>query len=249
MGFFSKLFRSDPASKCARAEKLLQRGEYNEARWALDGVEGEPAEALRAQALAGLAHLNLDEARARMLSGDRQGAEELLALALDFGATPQQAQAVRAGARVELERERAEAEAKAAQLAAAATEGDDPLWSLPPDDPRLRYAVLLEAWPEAVRERLVKLGGPYAQAVMQLEDGQAQVALGALLPFVDVEPAAGWDAARAALQVGQLEVAAVQLQKLREGVGAPAHRQHRDGRGRGAGARAHRPRRSGARLA
>lgn len=219
MSFFAKLFRTDPASKCARAEKLLQRGEYNEARWALEGLEGEPAEGLRAQALLGLQHLNLDEARARMLAGDRQGGEDLLALAQDFGATPAAAQAVRAAARAELERERAEAAEKAAREAVVVSEGDDPLWSLPPDDPRLRYAVLLEAWPEGLRERLVKLGGAYAQAVMLLEEGQPQAALAALLPYVDAEPAAGWDAARAALQLGKLELAAVQLQKLREGVG------------------------------
>lgn len=219
MSFFAKLFRTDPASKCARAEKLLQRGEYNEARWALEGLEGETAEGLRAQALLGLQHLNLDEARARMLAGDRQGGEDLLALAQDFGATPAAAQAVRAAARAELERERAEAAEKAAREAVVVSEGDDPLWSLPPDDPRLRYAVLLEAWPEGLRERLVKLGGAYAQAVMLLEEGQPQAALAALLPYVDAEPAAGWDAARAALQLGKLELAAVQLQKLREGVG------------------------------
>lgn len=219
MSFFAKLFRTDPASKCARAEKLLQRGEYNEARWEVEGVEGEAAAVLRAQALGGLQQLNLDEARARIMGGDRQGGEDLLALAQEFGASAHAAQAVRAEARAELDRERAEAAEKAAREAVIVPEGDDPLWSLPPDDPRLRYAVLLESWPEALRERLIKLGGAYAQAVMLLEEGQPQPALAALLPYVDREPAAGWDAARAALQLGQLEIAAAQLQKMREGIG------------------------------
>ena len=36
--------------------------------------------------------------------------------------------------------------------------GDDPIWSLPPDDPRLQYALHLETYPVEVRERLIPLG-------------------------------------------------------------------------------------------
>lgn len=218
MGFFARLFGTDPAAKVEKARRLLQRGEYNEARWALDGLEGAEAEGLRAEATAGLRQLNLDEALARLRLGDRAVGEELLALAQEFGATHDEVQTVRGTVR----REQAEERAAAAAKAAAALQeevGDDPLWSLPADDPRIAYAMALEAWPEALRARLVALGGEYAQAVMLLEGGKAAAALPLLLSFAEREPAASWDAARAAMAAGQLALAAAQLRRFAESVG------------------------------
>ena len=218
MGFFARLFGTDPSAKLDKARRLLDRGEYNEARWAIDGLEGDEAESLRQQAHAGLRQLNLDEALARMRLGDRAVGEELLALAQEFGASAAELQAVRGTVRREQAEEKARiAEAEAAK--AKAEMGDDPLWSLPADDPRLAYALALEAWPEALRARLVALGGAYAQAVMLLESGKASEALPQLLAFAEREPAASWDSARAAMAAGQLPLAASQLRRFGAEVG------------------------------
>ena len=44
--------------------------------------------------------------------------------------------------------------------------GDDPIWSLPPDDPRLRFALLIERYPEHLRARMLELGADFAAAAM-----------------------------------------------------------------------------------
>jgi 8-oxo-dGTP diphosphatase len=105
----------DPAAKVEKARRLLQRGEYNEARWALDGLEGDEAAGLRAEAMGGLRQLNLDEALARLRLGDRAVGEELLALATEFGATHDEVQAIRGTVRREQAEERAAAAARSAR--------------------------------------------------------------------------------------------------------------------------------------
>ena len=49
--------------------------------------------------------------------------------------------------------------------------GDDPIWSLPPDDPRLQYALRWETYPVEVRERLIPLGQEFAEAVLSIQRG------------------------------------------------------------------------------
>ncbi|MEC7947254.1 MAG: hypothetical protein VX265_06770 [Myxococcota bacterium] len=220
MGFFALLFGSDPEARLARARRLLDRQEWDEARRELEDLEHPDAAGLMARARAHLVEMNLEEARARIRSGDRHSAAEHLELARVFGAPPEQLRLVRREAREAAEAEaRAEAERKLAEEAASVPEGNDPLWSLPPDDPRLRYALLLESWPEGLRERLAALGPEYARAVMMLEDGNAEDARDALSPFVANEPAARFDRARAALGSGEAMLAASDLATFGDEVG------------------------------
>ena len=88
MGFLGKLFGTDPESKLNRAQKFLDSGEYHEARWTLEGLNHPAAPALMAAAKSGLVEANLEEGRARYSSGDREGAEEHLALALKLQLGP-----------------------------------------------------------------------------------------------------------------------------------------------------------------
>jgi hypothetical protein len=220
MGFFARLFGSDPDSRIKRARKLLDRHEWDEARRELEDLEHPQADALMAEAKDQLVAMNLAEAQARINAGDRAGAQEHMELARVFGAKSEQLRAVRRAAREAAEAEaKAEAERKLAEEAASVPEGNDPLWSLPPDDPRLRYALLLESWPEDLRERLAALGPDYAKAVMMLEDGNADAAREALSAFVADEPAARFDRARAALASGNAMLAASDLATFGDKVG------------------------------
>ena len=217
MGWLSQLFGTDPQSRVDKARRLLEKGEYNEARWTLDGVEHPDTGPLVAQAQAGLVLLNLEEARARYAAGDAMGAKEHLEIARQFGATHEKLKEVRRYGRELREAEKAQVEAKAQQP--VAPEGDDPLWGLPPEDPRLRYAMRLETWPEALRLRLSQLGPRFAQAVMTIEDGNPEVAFQALTPFAQAEPAARFERARAALQLGRLPDAAADLADFAQALG------------------------------
>ncbi len=98
-------------------------------------------------------------------------------------------------------------------------EGDDDLWSLPPDDPRVRFALLLETYPEELRERLAGLGQGFAEAVVDIDDGKAEKALKRLGSFVGKEPAARFERARAAQAAGNLALAGSDLATFGETVG------------------------------
>jgi hypothetical protein len=226
MSFWARLFGTDPASRLRKAEKAIARKAWFEAWEELDGLEVAEAAPLREAAARGLVVLNLAEAEARLRSGDGRGAQESLDLARQFGATDSDFHAVRRAAREV--RVQAEKDARAAAAAAAAqTEGDDPLWSLPPDDPRLRVAVLLEAWPEALRARLAALGPDFAAAMVLAEDGQLEAALTGYGAFIEAEPAVRAERARVALLLGQGGLAIGDLQAFGDAVGhqriGPAH--------------------------
>ncbi len=217
MGWFSRLFGSDPTTRIEKARKLLSRGEYNDARWELEDLDHPDAAALLDEARAGLVVLNLDEARAKFTAGDPDGAREHLEIAREFGATPDDLRDARRYGRTL--REEAEAEKRAKAMQPIAPEGDDPLWGLPPDDPRLQYAMRLETWPETLRFRLSQLGAGFAQAVMAIDEGRAAAAWEALGPYVAQEPAARFERARAALETGRLPQAAEDLHHFAEQVG------------------------------
>jgi hypothetical protein len=224
MGFLGRLFGfpQAPAERITQARKLLAKGEYNEARFELEGLEGAEAEGLLREALGGLVELNLKEARARMAQGDRAVGAELLELARGFGATPEQLRDARAQIRIDAEAAAKEAREKAQAQEVVESEGDDPLWGLAPDDPRLRYALTLETWPEDLRTRLVALGPDYARAVMRVDDGAGAEVLAALQAFAQKDPAAGFDLARAASQARRLELASEALKEFAQRCG---HRQ------------------------
>ena len=212
MGWFQRMFGTSDAARLERAQHFLARQRYNDARLELEGVEGAEAEALRKQALAVLVAWNIEEAQARTRAGDPEGAQEHLDLARQFGATDEDMRSVRRLAREVREEKRREAEEKAAAEAENIhIPGDDPLWRLPPDHPRLRYAILVESYPDALRGRLIALGEDFAAAAILLEDGHAQAAVGALTPFAQAEPVARYERARAAVAAGQLPVAASDL--------------------------------------
>jgi len=203
-----------PEAKLAKAQQYLEASEFNEARWLLEELDHPDAPTLRLEARRGLAQSNLEEGRARYSAGDRAGAEEHLALAREFGATSEQCrEARRVG--------RSEAPPKKTKPIPAEpmTVGQDPLWSLPPDDPRLRYAVLVESYPDHLRDRLLELGPDFATAVLLIDNGQPQEAEKQLTRFIEQDPVARYERARAALAATHLPAAASDLMSFGEAVG------------------------------
>lgn len=222
MSWFTRLFPGfGPEGRLQRARRALEVADYHTARVELDGLDHPEAEPLRREVAAGMMRANLEEAAGRFNAGDEEGGREHLELARQLGATADQlAEVRRARRRDREERARARAMQEAAALAVETPpEGDDPLWSLPPDDPRVRYAVLLDGWPEDLRERLLRLGPAFAQAVMLIEEGQAGQAWAALRPLAATDPVARYERGRAALLAGRPADAAQELRQFGEAVG------------------------------
>jgi tetratricopeptide (TPR) repeat protein len=222
MGILSWLFPSHE-DRMDKAEGLLRDQEFGQARLELMGLEGERAEGLRAQAHEGLKQANIREALGLAAAGRFEAAQEHIQLAQEFSETGDHELR---GARRRLREIRAEQreQAKAARpspqaagplgtnpaLAGGwqvpgeggampgAVEGGDPIFSLPPSDPRVRYALLLEQYPEDLRSRFVALGADFATAVLAIEDGHGAHAVDVLAPFVDQDEAARFERARAA---------------------------------------------------
>lgn len=220
MGFIGRLFGVyTPAERIDRARALLAKGEANEARLEVLELDHPEAAPVLAQALQTLARLNIEEAIARYNARDDEAGDEHMELARSFGATTDQLKEARREAREQREADRAAAEAKAQKADVVQAEGDDPLWSLPPSDPRVRFAMLIEAYPPELRTRLGALGKEFAEAVLRLEDGDAAGAWQALSPFVEREPAARFERARAALAGQQPALAASDLASFGEQFG------------------------------
>lgn len=204
-----------PEAKIDQAKAALDKGEFNDARWILGEVQHPEAESLLAQALAGLVEMNLEEARARYSSGDRAGAEEHLGIAREFGATSEQLRGARKAGRADMPAPPPKKQVEPTDKPV----GEDPLWSLPPTDPRLRYALTVETYPESLRERLVALGPEFAAAVLRIDDGDAASAVTALTAFVHTDPVARYERARAALAAEQRPAAASDLLAFGDAVG------------------------------
>jgi hypothetical protein len=214
MSFIQRLFGTDPDTKIAKARHYMEAGEHHEARWLLEGLKHPDASDMLAEAMRGLIEANLEEARAQYSSGDRTGAEEHLSLARSFGATADQLRSARRAGREAAPAPVAKPEPKKEDPA-----GNDPLWSLPPEDPRLRYALLVETYPESLRERLVALGADFAQAALLTEDGQPEAAIKALGPFIEQDDVARYERAKAAIAANQLPAATSDLLRFGEVVG------------------------------
>ena len=218
MGLLSWLFPSDD-DRMDKAETYLEDGEYNEARLEVEGLAQPRAEGIRRIALEGLKSRNCDEAIACANAGDFERAAEHLALATEFAggkADPE----IR-GARRTVRELRSDGDkpkrtvgvtsnpfgAPPADVIAGAggppPDLQDDLYSLPPDDPRLRFALLLERYPDDLRPRMIALGQEFATAVLAIEDGTPAHAVEVLGRFIGQDPLVRFERARAAQLAGQ----------------------------------------------
>jgi tetratricopeptide (TPR) repeat protein len=238
VGLLSWLFPS-PQDRLDKARNLLESGEYAQALNHLEGLELDEVPALLGQAREGLQQLNLKMAVAHASAHEFERAEEHLELALGFSGSGNEAihearrvvRDLRSSAPEEKEARRAPAangplgmggagpQVVAGEAGIAEAEGQDDLWSLPPDDPRLRFALTLETYPEDLRERMVQLGAGFAEAVALTDEGQAAKAVEKLGKFVAADPVARYERARAAQSAGKLGMAGSDLATFRDAVG------------------------------
>ncbi len=218
MGLLRWLFPS-PQDRIDQAQVQLDAGEYARARLTLENLDSAEANALRDRAHAGLKHLNLELAVAEARAGQPARSAEHLKLAASFtGTGDPDLRAARREIR-ELRKSAAPkpppkelALARDPEVLHAGPVSEADVWSLPPDDPRLQYAMALEGYPLELRARLLALGTEFALAVGQVAAGQPAQAIQALGSFIELEPAARWERARAAHAAGELGLAASDLQ-------------------------------------
>jgi tetratricopeptide (TPR) repeat protein len=201
------LFGISEEQKINRAKKYVEQGQFNNARMEIFEITSSEASEILEKANMGLSQINIQEAQARFNSGDFLGAQEHLELARKFGASEEDIRVAR-----KLGRQRKqEAENESKQLKAQRNKievvGDDPVWSLPPDHPHVRYAIKIKEYPNNVQKRLINLGSGFAEASLLLDDGHYQLAYEQLTTFVEQEPAARYERAKAALQLQQIDLA------------------------------------------
>lgn len=220
MGWWQRTFSNSPTARLERAELFWKNEEYNKVRLEVQDLTDSRAQDLYNLALERLVTLNLDEAHARFSLGDSIGAEDHLLLAKEFGATNRQVQDIRKSGkaiqRMDLEKKRVKAAEKESKKQ---MHGDDPIWSLPPDDPRLQYALHLETYPVEVRERLIPLGQEFAEAVLSIQQGKGVDGISILSNYIEREPAVRYERARAAITVGNLPLAIADLMTFGDEVG------------------------------
>ena len=238
MGLLSWLFPS-PEDRLTKARNLVDSGEYAQGLNLLEGLDLPEAPGLLQQAKEGLQQLNLKMAVAHANASEFERADEHLELALEFAGSANEA--ILEARRVVRDLRTSAPEQKETRRMAAANgplgmggsgpqvvageagidevEGHDDLWSLPPEDPRLRFALTLETYPEDLRERMVQLGPGFAEAVALTDDGQAEKAVKKLGKFVAADPVARYERARAAQSAGKLGMAGSDLATFRDAVG------------------------------
>ena len=205
------LFGITDGQKISRAKKYIDQGEFNNARMEIYGIENQEAKQILQQAHEGLASVNIQEAQARFNSGDFLGAQEHLELAKKFGASDEDIRNARKLGRQRKQEEEEEKRNIQIQRNKIEIVGDDPVWSLPPDHPHVRFALKIREYPNTIQKKLIDLGSGFAEAALLLENGSYQLAYQQLTTFVEQEPAVRYERAKAALQLQQFELAIADL--------------------------------------
>ena len=213
------LFGITDEQKISRAKKYIEQREFNKARMEVYEIESQEAKEILQQAHKGLAIVNIEEAQARFNSGDFLGAQEHLELAKKFGASDEDIRNARKLGRQRKQEEEEEKRNIQIQRNKIEIVGDDPVWSLPPDHPHVRFALKIREYPNTIQKRLINLGSGFAEAALLLENGNHQLAYQQLTTFVDQEPAVRYERAKAALQMQQFELAVADLMIFGDEIG------------------------------
>lgn len=225
MGLRSWFFPTE-ADRLDRARALLVERRFAEARNELLGVEAEGAAEVRRDAETGLTGLNLDEAMTAATMGDEPRAMQHLALAQQFHHGGLEARFTEVHRHLRAERAIRE---KAARRAAARERDkllsvhpsfqrvdDDPETALATEALRERVSRIVDTWPEPLRAGFERLGAPFTQAVLDIEDGRPDLAADILERLPDDEPLVWFERARFAFLTGDLRSAAERLRTFAE---------------------------------
>ncbi|HHO54714.1 MAG TPA: tetratricopeptide repeat protein [Deltaproteobacteria bacterium] len=225
MGILSWLFPS-PDDRVRRARSFLEGGRPDEARMEVLELDHPEAAEILEVAERRLAEQNLEAAVSWAQAGDDERVAIHLELAerFDHGGLEEAFRGARRRLR-EIRSERSEAARRRKEEEQARLLASDPLgltggpsWLdhqvpsdlLDPDREEIeqRLALLVENYPEALREQVRGLGVGFARAVLELEDGRADQALQGLLSLPDDQPLVQWERARAAHALGDPAAAA-----------------------------------------
>lgn len=233
MGLISWLFPSDE-DRIRSARTMLERGHHADARLEVLEIDHDDARAVLGQAEQALALKNLQTAISWAEAGDDHRVASHLELAENFhhGGLEDEFRDGRRRLR-ELRAARSEEAARAKQQKAARQMAADPLgltgganWlDKPPPgdlyDPRLdeleaRVALIIEGYPDGLRQTVAQLGADFAKAVIDLDDNRADRALQALLALPDDQPLVRWERARACHALNDPKAAAAEIRAFAE---------------------------------
>jgi len=241
MGFLSWLFPT-PDDRVARARRFMEQDRPDEARLEVLGLDHADAPTILAEAQQALAIKNLEAALEYGRAGDEDRVRIHLELADTFHEggleerfreTRRQLRELRETRRVAEEQEKRAAESRLldhdvpeafddgsrALVGAAGSDAER-------DELEARIALLVENYPESLREGVRDLGSDFVTAVLDLEDGRPHEALSILLELSDKQPLVQWERARAAHALGDASAAATAARAFSELAGG----HHRMGR-------------------
>ncbi len=226
MGWFSWMFPS-PEQRAQRARGMLDSGRPDEARLEALEVDHPEARAVLSEAECQLAIKNLEAAVSWGRAGDDYRVQTHLELANTFhsgGLEDEFRNARRILREIRADRSAAEQrdrEQEQARLLSVDPVGmlggpslldpalDDGLLDADRDELEARLGLLVEGYPESLRGGVRELGAPFARAVLDLDEGRADLALQALIQLADDEPLVLWERARTARALGDPRAAAL----------------------------------------
>jgi len=239
MGLLSWLFPS-PEDRMAKAERLLEKGLWADARLEVLEIDHPRAHGIVSAAELELTRANLEAAKSWADADDEYRVAIHMELAESFhhGGLEDEFRAVRRHIR-ELRARRSEEEKRKREEKEARLLAVDPLGLsgsknllLPPIPEGLaeedavelaaRLDLLLENYPEDLRETVGDLGPDFAQAVLDLDEGKPHLALQALLALPQDSALVIWETARSAYALGDPAAAARALRRFPDL--APGHR-------------------------
>jgi tetratricopeptide (TPR) repeat protein len=220
-------------TRLARAREALQHRRFREARDDIDGLEGPEADAIRKDAMNGLAALNLEAALEYGMAGQDERCAEHLQMAEGFhqGGMEERFREVRRTLRETRESRKAAIVSKRSNDARAAAV--DPLGlvgrallaenaepDLSPDDEEkaARLALVVENYPEDLRDRVKNLGPRFGSALLELEDGRPDLALQTLLDLDDADPLVQFERGRCCWALGDPAAAARAFQAFAKAI-------------------------------
>lgn len=235
MGLISWLFPSED-DRVRKAEAALAGERWVDARHEALGIDREDARRIVAAAESELARLNLGEALAWAAAGDDHRvvihlelAEEYHngELAEEFRDTRRQIRELRAERTAAEQRQREEREARLLAVDPLGLTGGGLLRPQLPEgiaaedalEMAARLDLILENYPDHLRDTVADLGADFAGAVLALDEGRADLALQALLALPDDAPLVIWETARAAHALGDPKAAARALARFERAAG------------------------------
>ncbi len=228
MGLMSWIWPSED-ERIATGNGYIEAGRWADAREAVWGIERADAIVVLHHAENELARKNLDEAARWCEGGDydrvrlhMELAEELHHGGLEqlFRSTRRQLRELRTSHNAKEQLKREEKEARLMAADPLGISGGGGLFAAPrsdgylesdEDEKEARLALIIENYPDHLKDEVEGLGMPFGKAILDLDDGRPDLALPALLELGDEFALVRWERARAAYAMGDPKAATKEL--------------------------------------